>query len=65
MVDGFLLAYAKTANGDKMEYVLQPVSDTEAIIAGIGRGLGETVFVRTEANKEQLVYSNIIFEKIK
>lgn len=62
--DGFIIAYAKTEEGDKLEFVLQSQSNDQAVIAGIGRGLGETVFVVNPDGKEQLKYADLIFEKI-
>lgn len=61
--DGFIIAFATTQDGDKLEVVLQSQNNHEAIVAGIGRGLGETVFVVNNKGKEQLKYANIIFEK--
>lgn len=62
--DGFLVAYAKTAEGQKLEYVLQPVSDDEAIVAGVGRGLGETVFGFLEKGQKFVKFADIRFKKI-
>lgn len=63
--DGFLIAYARTDRGDKLEVVLQAVNDNEALVSGIGRGLGEYVYVSKKQNREQLIYSNIVFQKQK
>jgi len=62
--DGFLIAHAKTGRGENLEVALLAVNDKEAIIAGLGRGLGETVYVVEEFGHEQLEFSNIRFEKI-
>jgi len=61
--DGFLLAYAKTDRGDKLEFALLPEDDHHAVVAGVGRGLGETVFVEKHDDKETLVFSNIVFQQ--
>lgn len=61
--DGFLVARAKLKDGPTLEYVLQPVSDDQAIIAGQGRSLGETVFFRQKGNEEWFEYSGLIFKK--
>ena len=42
---------------------LKPISDTEAIISGLGRGLGETIRVITVNGKELLVYSGYQLSK--
>lgn len=63
--DGFLVANAKTEDGTPLEFVLFPKNDNEAVIAGLGRGLGETVHVVREQEREYLKYSDIIFSKLK
>ncbi|MFT5085312.1 MAG: CubicO group peptidase (beta-lactamase class C family) [Lentisphaeria bacterium] len=63
--EGFLLAYATTENSDKLEFVLLPKNDKEAIISGIGRGLGETVFSVEENGSEYLEFSGMHFSKVK
>lgn len=65
IVDGFLVAHAKSNQGHKLEFVLQPKNDDEAIVAGIGRSLGETVFAISEGGSEVLSYSNVLFKKIR
>jgi CubicO group peptidase (beta-lactamase class C family) len=42
---------------EKISMVVQPLSDNEAILAGLGRGLGETVRVVSNNGAEQLVYA--------
>lgn len=42
---------------EKISMVVQPLSDNEAILAGLGRGLGETVRVVSDNGVEQLVYA--------
>jgi hypothetical protein len=37
--------------------VVQPLSDNEAIISGLGRGMGETVRVVNDNGVERLVYA--------
>lgn len=63
MVDDYLVAYAKTDRGDKMQVVLKPLDDTHALVLGHGRGLGEVVFVEALNGKEILRYSGILFKK--
>lgn len=62
--DGFLVASAQLESGEKLEYVLQPVNDQEAIIAGIGRSLGETVTVRSTDEGELFEYAGLVFKRI-
>lgn len=61
--NGFLLAQATLATGESLEYVLQPVSDNQAIIAGLGRSLGETVFAKSGKNGEWLEFSGLRFKR--
>ncbi len=61
--NGFLIAYAKTEDGQALEFVLIPQNDTQAIVAGVGRGLGETVFVEIIDGQEKLKFADIYFEK--
>ena len=41
----------------KISMVMQPLSDNEAIISGLGRGMGETVQVVNDNGAERLVYA--------
>jgi CubicO group peptidase (beta-lactamase class C family) len=42
---------------EKISMVMQPLSDSEAIISGLGRGMGETVRVVNDNGVERLVYA--------
>lgn len=44
--------------------VLVPENDTEAIMAGLGRGARETVFMRTIDGREILDYKGQLFERV-
>jgi len=46
-----------------MSLALSPLSDTEAVICGLGRGRGETVRVITRKGEELLVYSGYQLRK--
>lgn len=48
-----------------VRFPLKPVSDTEAIIAGLGRGLGETITAVTINGNEALVYSGYHLTKLR
>lgn len=69
IVDGFLVAYAKTEEGQKLQFVLTPINDREAIVAGVGRGLGETVFVEEQEVQgerlELLKFADMYFRKVR
>jgi hypothetical protein len=57
--DGVLLAECRApflVRGT-LRYPLIPVSDTEAVIAGAGRGLGETISAGGPEGREELFYS--------
>jgi CubicO group peptidase (beta-lactamase class C family) len=40
-----------------------PLSDTEATVLGLGRGMGETIHVVTKSGEERLLYSGCEFRK--
>jgi hypothetical protein len=44
--DGFLLVETEVNSGDKMVDILRVINDNEAIIEGLGRGKGETIYVK-------------------
>jgi CubicO group peptidase (beta-lactamase class C family) len=46
-----------------LSYVLQPISDYEAVIAGLGRGMGDTVRVVTVDGREMIRYSGYLLRK--
>jgi len=49
--------------GAKVSNVLRPISDSEAVLAGLWRGMGETVRVVLNDRVEQLIYSGYRLEK--
>jgi hypothetical protein len=63
--DGLLLAECAVPFffKGKARFPLRPVSDTEAIIAGLGRGLGETIRVVQVNGREALRYSGYVLVK--
>ncbi len=48
----------------KVSQVINPVSDTEAVVAGLWRGAGETVRVVSENGQERLVFAGYRLEKL-
>jgi hypothetical protein len=46
-----------------LSVALAPVSDTEAVICGLGRGMGETIRIVTLGDKERLLYSGYELRK--
>ncbi len=48
---------------ERLRFAIGPVSDTEAIILGLGRNMGETIQVVTENGEERLRYSGCEFRK--
>ena len=62
--DGLLTAdLAARSIDDALRFVLLPVSDGEAIIAGLGRGLGETIHFAQDGDEVSLFYSGLEFKK--
>lgn len=50
--------------GAKVSNVLRPISDNEAVLAGLWRGMGETVRVVVNGGVEQLVYSGYQLKRL-
>lgn len=48
-----------------LNLILEPLSDDEALIRGIGRSGRETLFVRTVGGREALEYSGYLFQKVR
>lgn len=47
----------------ELKFALNPISDIEAVVYGLGRGMGETIRVEKAGNEEQLRYSGYILRK--
>ncbi len=58
----FLLAEVIGEEGSGIS-ALEPISEGEAILRGLGRGLGETVHVRQTADGETLHFSGLVFKR--
>jgi len=48
---------------ERLQFAIQPVSDTEAVLLGLGRNMGETIQVVIDHGGERLHYSGLRFEK--
>jgi CubicO group peptidase (beta-lactamase class C family) len=46
-----------------LSFAVEPVSDVEAVIRGLGRGMGETIWVDAAAGRERISYSGYLLEK--
>lgn len=55
--------YQEMGLATRLQMVLKPVSDTEAIIFGLGRNKGETLRVISTTEGEQILYSGYILQK--
>jgi CubicO group peptidase (beta-lactamase class C family) len=58
LIDYTLLEFGKA----KVSQIIRPVSDSEAVVAGLWRGAGETIRVIRENGQEQLVFSGYRLE---
>jgi hypothetical protein len=59
-----LVEYGMPLFTDKtMSIAITPLSDNEAIISGLGRGMGETISVVTVGGEEMLQYSGYLLKK--
>lgn len=63
--DGFLFLdyFDPTAEISPVTFALSPVSETEAVIYGLGRNMGETIRAVTVDGKEELCYSGYILHR--
>jgi hypothetical protein len=48
---------------ERLQFAVRPVSDTEAILPGLGRNMGETIQAVGDAGGETLRYSGCEFKK--
>ena len=46
---------------ERLQFAIQPVSDKEAILLGLGRNMGETIQVVSDHGVERLRYSGVEF----
>lgn len=56
--------YQEMGVNTRLQMVLKPISDTEAIIFGLGRNKGETIRVVSTNEGEQILYSGYILQKV-
>jgi CubicO group peptidase (beta-lactamase class C family) len=67
LIDGFLILKAKYSYLRNMSVMLplQPVSDTECVITGLGRNMGQTVKFIHVNGETLLTYSGLILKKMR
>ena len=63
--EGFLVVdYTAPLYADgTLSLVLEPLSDTEAVTRGLGRGMGETLHVVTVQSQESVQYSGYLLQR--
>jgi len=63
--DGVLVAELAipAISKERMRMSIDPISDTEAVIAGLGRNKGETILAVQADGRETIVFSGFIFRK--
>jgi len=60
----FLVEYGMPIFSDgRMSLAIAPISDSEAVISGLGRGMGETIRVVNVGGEEMLLYSGYLLKK--
>jgi hypothetical protein len=52
-------------SGETIKFALKPVSDTEAVVMGVGRSRGDTISVIKQNNEELLCYGGVQYRLIK
>lgn len=60
---GFLLASVSTKEGSKQTLALETISETDAIVRGLGRSRGDAVQVRVTGDQETVYYSGLEFRR--
>lgn len=65
--DGFLVVEAtvRDISSEPVRMAVAPVSDTELVVLGLGRQMGETIRVVPAADGEQVLYSGYVLKKVK
>ncbi len=63
--DKFLVMEARVLNDSPMEVLLRPVSDTEAVVMGLGRSTGETLFLTRQDNQCTIRFSGYLLKRKK
>ncbi|MCU0849248.1 MAG: beta-lactamase family protein [Spirochaetes bacterium] len=63
--DGYMLAYYNITGTPEFipGMILVPLSDTEAVIAGLGRNMGQTIRVVVRDGKEMLYFSGVLLRR--
>ncbi len=64
MRDGFLLAETEGPGGIEQVLVLEPVSETRAVVRGIGSNRGQVIRIEQGSGGEQVLYSGLRLQKI-
>jgi hypothetical protein len=60
----FLVEYALPLFSDRrMSFAIAPISDSEAVISGLGRGMGETIRSVNVGGEEMIHYSGYILKR--
>ncbi len=64
--DGFLVVeyFAPLVADERIGFPISPISESEAVILGIGNGMGETIRTVNDNGNEFLEYSGYRFRKI-
>lgn len=59
--DGWLVMSVNLASVGLQEFALKPLSDTQAVVYGLGRNMGQTLRVETSGGGERLLFSGCEF----
>lgn len=63
IADGVPIARVDLFNGDRLELVLEPINEREAVVQGIGRNTGDTLTLRYEDGKPLIEATGYVFER--
>jgi hypothetical protein len=63
LIDGYLLSVITRAEGGQSAVILQTVDEKEAVIEGLGTGLGETIRIEYDSKGEEvIIYEGLQFK---
>lgn len=63
IVEGVAVARVELFNGERLELVLEPVSDFEAVVQGVGRNTGDTVALRFDGDRPVIEATGYVFAR--
>jgi CubicO group peptidase (beta-lactamase class C family) len=63
IVDGVAVARVEVYNGQQLELVLEPIDEDEAVVQGVGRNTGDTLFLHRDGDRTVIEATGYVFER--